>query len=160
MGALSRSLIHFKEYDMVLTQVYKFCGPAFNFEFVRDVLTGLDNIVNVGEMEAEEKQKLNQVAFLFLLLKQNFVQSSLCWNLMMKSTVFSQYALSFDLGCVDSIRNVLQAMKQTSSDDLAAWRQTNRHPDENSVEVSFSCSVSHFFNSNLRRFVIETTGQD
>ncbi len=65
VGALSRSLIHFKEYDMVLTQVYKFCGPAFNFEFVRDVLTGLDNIVNVGEMEAEEKQKLNQVGFLF-----------------------------------------------------------------------------------------------
>lgn len=59
--ALSKSLIHFKEYDQVLTEIYKFCGPSFNFEYVRDVLAALDNIVNVGEMEAEETQKLNQV---------------------------------------------------------------------------------------------------
>lgn len=60
--ALAKSLVHFKVYDQVLTEIYKFCGPSFNFEFVRDVLAALDNIVNVGEMEAEEKQKLNQVS--------------------------------------------------------------------------------------------------
>jgi len=59
--ALSKALAHFKVYDQVLTEIYKFCGPSFNFELARDVLAALDNIVNIGEMEAEEKQKLNHV---------------------------------------------------------------------------------------------------
>lgn len=102
--ALAKSLVHFKVYDQVLTEIYKFCGPSFNFEFVRDVLAALDNIVNVGEMEAEEKQKLNQ------------------------------YALSFDMGCVDSIRGVLQALRYASKDELDAWRQNSHTPGEAPVE--------------------------
>lgn len=127
---LTKSLSYFKVYDQVLTQIYKFCGPSFNFEFVRDVLIALENIgespslppllcfpkkaltdtllsliVNVGELEAEEKKKLNQ------------------------------YALSFDMGCVDALRNILQAIKQSPPEEVEAWRQKARRPGENSIEV-------------------------
>eukprot|EP00005_Dracoamoeba_jomungandri_P001938 CAMPEP_0174261552 /NCGR_PEP_ID=MMETSP0439-20130205/11494_1 /TAXON_ID=0 /ORGANISM="Stereomyxa ramosa, Strain Chinc5" /LENGTH=1028 /DNA_ID=CAMNT_0015346041 /DNA_START=22 /DNA_END=3108 /DNA_ORIENTATION=- len=90
---LSRVLTYFKVYDSVLTQIYKYCGPSYNFEFVIDVLSALHNIVNTGEMDAEEKKKLNQ------------------------------YALSFDLGCVDNLKTVLQAIEQAPPEELQAWRQ-------------------------------------
>lgn len=38
----------------MLTSVYKFHGASFNFEFVRDVVTALQNIINVGELELDE----------------------------------------------------------------------------------------------------------
>jgi len=104
VNALTKALAYFKVYDQVLTQIYKFCGPSFNFEFVRDILIALENIINVGEMEAEEKQKLNQ------------------------------YALTFDMGCVDGIRGVLLAIKQSPPEELEAWRQKARRPGETSIE--------------------------
>jgi len=56
-------------------------------------------------MEAEEKKKLNQ------------------------------YALSFDMGCVDAVRNILQAIKQSPPEEIEAWRQKARRPGETSIEV-------------------------
>lgn len=57
ISALCKSLAFFKSYDKVLTKVYKYFGPTYNFEFARDVIVTLDNIVNVGEMEAETSAK-------------------------------------------------------------------------------------------------------
>jgi hypothetical protein len=47
----------------------------------------------------------------------------------------TQYALSFDMGCVDSIRGVLQALRYASKDELDAWRQNSHTPGEAPVEV-------------------------
>ena len=63
-------------------QIYKHVGPSYNFEFVRDLLESLDNIINVGEIEAEERRRLNA------------------------------YALRFDLSTLDSIGSVLAALRQ------------------------------------------------
>eukprot|EP01087_Luapelamoeba_hula_P013814 TRINITY_DN3982_c1_g1_i5.p1 TRINITY_DN3982_c1_g1~~TRINITY_DN3982_c1_g1_i5.p1 ORF type:complete len:859 (+),score=157.44 TRINITY_DN3982_c1_g1_i5:1017-3593(+) len=104
VNLLIKGLSFFKVYDQVLTQIYKFCGPSYNFEFVRDILVALDSIVNVGEMEAEEKSKLNQ------------------------------YALTFDMGCVDGLKTVLQLLKQTPAADLDSWRQGTHRASEPPLE--------------------------
>jgi Ca2+-binding EF-hand superfamily protein len=89
---LCKALIHFKAYDRVLTEVYKYCGPTYNFDFVVDILSALENIINIGEMEGEETQSANK------------------------------YALEFDLECIDKIKSLLAAMKESKPEDLNAWR--------------------------------------
>jgi len=46
-----------------------------------------------------------------------------------------QYALSFDMGCVDGIRGVLQAMRHVPKEELNAWRQSTQSPADLSLEV-------------------------
>jgi hypothetical protein len=45
----------------------QFVGVTFNFELVLNVLTCLSNIVNSGELEAEDGLGLNQFALKFHL---------------------------------------------------------------------------------------------
>jgi hypothetical protein len=76
-----------------LTEVYKYCGPTYDFDFVRDILSSLENIVNVGEMESEESgQRINK------------------------------YAEEFDLECIDKIRSLLVALRESKPESINAWR--------------------------------------
>jgi hypothetical protein len=36
-----------------LTRVYKYSGPTYDFEFARDVLVALDNIINAGLLNTQ-----------------------------------------------------------------------------------------------------------
>lgn len=65
ISVLCRALSHFKEYDRVLTDVYKFAGPTYNFDIVNDVLTTLEFILNIGEIEVDERTGANRYAFHF-----------------------------------------------------------------------------------------------
>lgn len=57
--------------------MYHFYGPSYNLEFVRDVLAALQNIVNVGDMEADEERKVNLYAIKFDLEAIDKLQSTL-----------------------------------------------------------------------------------
>ncbi len=48
----------------MLTRVYKYVGAVYNFEFARDILVCLDNILNMGELDTDGKS-LNKYAFAF-----------------------------------------------------------------------------------------------
>jgi hypothetical protein len=93
IGTLCKALVHFKEYDRVLTEIYKHSGPAYNFDFVRDILTCLDNIVTMGELDSEDH-----------------------------NTATNKYALQFDLESIDRMRGLLQAIKDSRPEDINAWR--------------------------------------
>eukprot|EP01119_Soliformovum_irregulare_P013118 TRINITY_DN3460_c0_g1_i1.p1 TRINITY_DN3460_c0_g1~~TRINITY_DN3460_c0_g1_i1.p1 ORF type:complete len:953 (-),score=284.24 TRINITY_DN3460_c0_g1_i1:498-3326(-) len=93
--SLANSLTHFKSYDRVLSTMYKYSGPVFNFEFARDVLIALDNILNVGEVEVEATRQPNQ------------------------------FALAFDLEVIDKLGALLAAIKENPDKDaISAWRQS------------------------------------
>jgi len=93
VGALCRSLSAFKSYDRVLTSIYKYYGPTYNFEFARDVLVALDNIVNVGDVEVEGTKGINK------------------------------YALVFDLEAVDKLGSLLKVIKDNPHrEEVNAWR--------------------------------------
>eukprot|EP01125_Pyxidicula_operculata_P010084 TRINITY_DN331_c1_g1_i2.p1 TRINITY_DN331_c1_g1~~TRINITY_DN331_c1_g1_i2.p1 ORF type:complete len:645 (+),score=128.51 TRINITY_DN331_c1_g1_i2:2-1936(+) len=60
---LTKRLSDFKTYDQVLTEMYKFCGPTYNFDLAREILSALSNIVNVGEIISEDG--INKYALAF-----------------------------------------------------------------------------------------------
>ncbi|MDP2437176.1 MAG: EF-hand domain-containing protein [archaeon] len=84
VSALTSCLYNFKIYDGILTEMYGHVSPTFNFEFINDSLGSLQNILNIGQMEAEESGKPNR------------------------------YALAFDLGSIDQISNLLRTIKECS----------------------------------------------
>ena len=86
---LSDSLNHFKEYDSVLSKIYKYMGPSYNFAFVHDLITSLHNVVNVGFMVSEQTGDNNQ------------------------------YALRFSMGDIDQIKNLLNLITTNSEEELA-----------------------------------------
>lgn len=61
---LCKGLTYFKEYDRVLSEMYKFIGPTYNFDFVEDIITSLDNIVNIGYIQKSDNGK-NHFALVF-----------------------------------------------------------------------------------------------
>lgn len=112
---LALSLAHFKAYDRVLTEIYKYCGPTYNFEFVNDILIALEKILDAGELDDTAGP--------------------------------NKFALEFDLECIDKIRSLMTAIKESRPEDLNAWRQ--RKPGEgNSVEskirvILYKIKIAH-----------------
>eukprot|EP00007_Cunea_sp_BSH-02190019_P007547 CAMPEP_0174234814 /NCGR_PEP_ID=MMETSP0417-20130205/4453_1 /TAXON_ID=242541 /ORGANISM="Mayorella sp, Strain BSH-02190019" /LENGTH=1117 /DNA_ID=CAMNT_0015313229 /DNA_START=45 /DNA_END=3398 /DNA_ORIENTATION=- len=90
---LTGVLQYFKEYDEVLSRVYKFSGPSYNFDMATDAVGALLRVVNMGESIAEETGKLNS------------------------------YALQFDLACIDRFRDLLVLLGDTKDKEIASWRQ-------------------------------------
>eukprot|EP01122_Echinamoeba_exundans_P009822 TRINITY_DN3538_c0_g1_i1.p1 TRINITY_DN3538_c0_g1~~TRINITY_DN3538_c0_g1_i1.p1 ORF type:complete len:1064 (+),score=289.89 TRINITY_DN3538_c0_g1_i1:121-3312(+) len=103
--SLCSALSHFKAFDRVLTEVYKFCGATYNFEFVNDILTTLEKILDAGELAAEDTVNGG-----------------------------NKFALEFDLECIDQIRKFMTEIKEARPEDLNAWRQ-RKPGEGNSVEA-------------------------
>lgn len=89
---LCKTLTNFKTYDSILTEIYKFVGVTFNFELVLNVLTCLSNIVNSGELEAEDGLGVNQ------------------------------FALKFHLDEIDKLKQILECIKTSRPEEVNAWR--------------------------------------
>jgi len=65
ISTLSKRLEDFKKYDPVLTSVYKYDRPRYNFDMAREVLTTLSNIVKAGEFELDINKGVNPYALAF-----------------------------------------------------------------------------------------------
>jgi hypothetical protein len=113
-------LSNFKEYDKVLNTVYTYCGPSFNFEFVRDILSTLGTILRAGAVDLG----VNQFALLFDLScidRFNFLLQ----------------VLSSDC-LVDAYLTVSQSLQENSSVDASAWRaptQGDRSIEEKIMDI-------------------------
>eukprot|EP01114_Cavostelium_apophysatum_P006203 TRINITY_DN1744_c0_g1_i12.p1 TRINITY_DN1744_c0_g1~~TRINITY_DN1744_c0_g1_i12.p1 ORF type:complete len:563 (+),score=198.38 TRINITY_DN1744_c0_g1_i12:1357-3045(+) len=107
INVLCKSLSHFKTYDAILTKVYKYCGPTFNFEFGRDVVVALDNVVNAGEVDIDHRTK--------------------------SAPVDNKYALAFGLDSIDKLSTLLSSIKENPNKELVdSWRM--ERPDDSTLE--------------------------
>lgn len=98
ISSFSKCLTYFKTYDRVLGNVYKYSGLTYNFELARDILVGLDNIINLGEMIIENTNNTNP------------------------------FAMHFDSECVDQLRWLLSTIKENPhQEEINAWRQVLKY---------------------------------
>lgn len=86
---LCESLGFFKQYDQVLSTVYKYMGPSYNFTFIFDIVTALHNITNVGFLVAEQTGENNA------------------------------YALRFSMGDIDNIKGLLTTLASNQEEEAA-----------------------------------------
>jgi hypothetical protein len=109
---LCNLLSNFKEYDKVLNTVYTYCGPSFNFEFVRDILSTLGSILRAGAVDLG----------------------------------VNQFALLFDLSCIDRFNFLLQSLQENASVDANAWRapsQGDRSIEEKIMDILLVVKRAH-----------------
>lgn len=85
---LCESLGFFKQYDTVLSKIYKYMGPSFNFTFVFNIVTALHNVVNIGFLVSEQSGENNA------------------------------YALRFSMGDVDHIKGFLTLLASNAEEEV------------------------------------------
>eukprot|EP00455_Lapot_gusevi_P001572 TRINITY_DN10610_c0_g2_i2.p1 TRINITY_DN10610_c0_g2~~TRINITY_DN10610_c0_g2_i2.p1 ORF type:complete len:496 (-),score=120.42 TRINITY_DN10610_c0_g2_i2:115-1602(-) len=100
---LASALQYFKLYDSVLRDVYLYLGPTYNFDFVKDILDAMDDILEAGETEARSAGTVHP------------------------------YILMFDMDVVEKLKQVLLVICDEMDEKMDSWREKTNSPLENHI---------------------------